>query len=245
MTLWQRWLTRPQDVLLRKALFQIHLWTGIGIGLYILMISVTGSILVFRRELFIRSEDGRIGGDAPYIPWLLDLHDNLLAGETGRTVNGIAAILLLLLAITGAVIWWPGVRTWRRSLFVETQASWKRLNWNLHSVLGIWFLLFVLMWGVTGLYLSFPGAFSAVADYVQPVDYTSVEYTERVSDRILYWLAYGHFGRFIRRIPGCGVECDLTLKIVWAGAALVPPVMFVTGAIMWWNRVLRRGNKKP
>ena len=150
MTLWQRWLTRPQDVLLRKALFQIHLWTGIGIGLYILMISVTGSILVFRRELFIRSEDGRIGGDAPYIPWLLDLHDNLLAGETGRTVNGIAAILLLLLAITGAVIWWPGVRTWRRSLFVETQASWKRLNWNLHSVLGIWFLLFVLMWGGHG-----------------------------------------------------------------------------------------------
>ena len=245
MTLWQRWLTRPQDVLLRKALFQIHLWTGIGIGLYILMISVTVSILVFRRELFIRSEDGRIGGDASFIPFLLDLHDNLLAGETGRTVNGIAAIMLLLLAITGAVIWWPGVRTWRRSLFVETQASWKRLTWNLHSVLGIWFLLFVLMWGTTGLYLSFPGAFLVVADYLQPVDYASAEYTERLSDRILYWLAYGHFGRFIRRIPGCDVGCDLTLKIVWAGAALVPPVMFVTGAIMWWNRVLRRGKQKP
>jgi uncharacterized iron-regulated membrane protein len=244
MTLWQRWLTRPQDVLLRKALFQIHLWTGIGMGLYILMISVTGSILVFRRELFLRDESGRNMGDPRFITFLLDLHDNLLAGETGRTVNGIAAILLLLLAITGAVIWWPGVRTWSRSLLVERQASWKRLNWNLHSVLGIWFLLFVLMWGVTGLYLSFPGAFSAVADYFQPVDYTSVEYTERGADRILYWLAYGHFGRFIRRIPGCGVGCDLTLKTVWAGAALVPPVMFVTGAIMWWNRVVRRGRKK-
>ena len=35
----------------RRALFQIHLWTGIGVGLYILMISVTGSAIVFRREI--------------------------------------------------------------------------------------------------------------------------------------------------------------------------------------------------
>src|SRR5207249_5480871 len=29
-----------------------HLWTGIGIGLYILMISLTGSVLVYRNELY-------------------------------------------------------------------------------------------------------------------------------------------------------------------------------------------------
>ena len=32
---------------MRKALFQIHLWTGIGLGLYVVLICVTGSILVF------------------------------------------------------------------------------------------------------------------------------------------------------------------------------------------------------
>ena len=32
-------------------MFQIHLWTGIGIGLYIVIVCVTGSVLVFRREL--------------------------------------------------------------------------------------------------------------------------------------------------------------------------------------------------
>lgn len=245
MTLWQRWLTRPQDVWLRKALFQIHLWTGVGIGLYIFMISVTGSILVFRRELFIRDESGRNLGDTPFITFLLDLHDNLLAGETGRTINGIAALLVVLLAVTGAVIWWPGIRNWRRSLLIDLRSNWKRVSWSLHSTMGIWFLFFVLMWGVTGLYLSFPGMFSAVADYFEPIDYTSVEYTERISDRVMYWLAYGHFGRFQRRIPGCAEACDLTLKAVWAGAALVPPAMFVTGAIMWWNRVLRRGKQKP
>src|SRR5262249_16788521 len=47
----QLWARQPQRVWLRRALFQIHLWTGIGVGLYVLMISVTGSILVYRVEL--------------------------------------------------------------------------------------------------------------------------------------------------------------------------------------------------
>ena len=243
MTFWQRWLTRPQDTWFRKAIFQIHLWIGMGIGLYVIMISLTGSILVFRRELFIRDEAGRNMGDTPLITFLLDLHDNLLAGETGRTINGIAAILVLLLAISGALIWWPGARIWRRSLAVDLRSSWKRLNWSLHSALGIWFLLFVLLWGGTGLYLSFPGIFHTVADYFEPIDYDSLAYTERLADRVLYWLAYGHFGRFERRLPGCGDACAMTFRAVWAGAALVPPAMFVTGAIMWWNRVVRRDRR--
>ncbi len=243
MTLWQRWLMRPQDVWIRKALFQVHLWTGIGIGLYIAVISVTGSILVYRVELFSRDGSGRNMGDAPFIRWLLDLHDNLLAGETGRTVNGIAALFVLLLAITGATIWWPGIRNWRRSLVIDLRSNWKRLTWSLHSTMGVWFLLFVLMWGITGLYLSFPQAFIAIADLVDPIDPTSD--SQRISDRVMYWLAYAHFWRFRRRIPGCGEACDMTLKAVWAGAALVPPAMFVTGAIMWWTRVLRGGSQKP
>jgi uncharacterized iron-regulated membrane protein len=37
---------------MRKALFQVHLWSGIGVGIYVLFISVTGSVLVYRNELF-------------------------------------------------------------------------------------------------------------------------------------------------------------------------------------------------
>src|SRR5271155_3347142 len=54
-SVWQRWLRQPQNVWLRKALFQVHLWSGIGIGLYVLMISVTGSVLVYSNELFVAS----------------------------------------------------------------------------------------------------------------------------------------------------------------------------------------------
>ena len=52
LTAWQRWVQRPQKIWLRRALFQVHLWSGIAVGLYILMISVTGSVLVYRNELY-------------------------------------------------------------------------------------------------------------------------------------------------------------------------------------------------
>ena len=42
---------RPQSLPWRRVLFQVHLWTGLAIGLYILVISVSGSAIVFRREL--------------------------------------------------------------------------------------------------------------------------------------------------------------------------------------------------
>ena len=52
MTAWQRWFRQPQSVWLRKAIFQVHLWTGVGVGLYIFVICVTGSVLVYRNELY-------------------------------------------------------------------------------------------------------------------------------------------------------------------------------------------------
>src|SRR4051812_1881955 len=51
MSFWSDWVRQPQRVWLRRALFQIHLWCGLAIGLYIVVLSVTGSALVYRREL--------------------------------------------------------------------------------------------------------------------------------------------------------------------------------------------------
>ena len=50
---WSRWVQAPQNVLLRKAIFQVHLWTAIGLGIYIFVISLSGSVLVYRNELYI------------------------------------------------------------------------------------------------------------------------------------------------------------------------------------------------
>jgi uncharacterized iron-regulated membrane protein len=51
LSLWRRWLQQPQRVWVRRALFQVHLWTGLALGVYIVVLSLTGSALVYRREL--------------------------------------------------------------------------------------------------------------------------------------------------------------------------------------------------
>ncbi len=301
-----RWGEQPQNVFVRRLLFQVHLWTGLAVGLYIFAIFLSGSVLVYRNELYrtFRPQPVLVGGvgaarpdealsaaaqraypgyaatdlrrgDAPNqaveitlrrgdealtrlfdpftardlgdpVPlgyrltaWLLDFHDNLLAGETGRRVNGIGAVLVLVLGATGAVIWWPGYRNWRRSLSVNLWPGANRMAWRLHSTLGFWLFIFVVLWGVTGAYLSFPGIFAAVFDWIQPYD--EVDPTERTVDRIQYWLAYLHFGRLGGRgISWCGRGlCDSLTKATWATAGLVGPALFVTGALMWWNRVVR------
>ena len=306
MTFWRRWVGRPQDLFPRKALFQIHLWTGIGVGVYVFLICASGSVLVYRNELsrkftakpvFVAALGPRLSAEElkeaarraypayqvkqvwegksadqavevvlergderkprlfdPYtgqdlgnsVPagfrftkWLLDLHDNLLYGETGRRVNGVGALFLTLLCVTGMIIWWPGIGSWRRSLTIDLRANWKRLNWSLHSALGFWFLGFVLLWGITGMYLSFQPQFSALADFIEPFDDAHPDEL-RIVDTIQYWLAYLHFGRLGGRIPGCGRGlCNSTTKLIWAVSGLVPPLMFMTGALMWWNRVVR------
>jgi len=44
-------LDKPRRLWWRKAIFQIHLWVGLVLCLYVLIIGVTGSILVFESEI--------------------------------------------------------------------------------------------------------------------------------------------------------------------------------------------------
>ena len=218
---------------LRRALFQVHLWSGIGVGLYVLMISVTGSVLVYRNELY-RASPGVMRATSR----LLDLHDNLLAGENGRRINGVGAGAVLAIAVTGLVIWWPGIRAWRRSLMLPRGVGWRRMTWHLHSMVGFWSVGFTVLFALSGAYFSFPSAFQEVADRLDPAP---IDAPFRMSDQVIYWLAYLHFGR----INGIGIPCrgpglcDQTTKAVWALFGLAPAAMFVTGAILWWNRVVR------
>jgi uncharacterized iron-regulated membrane protein len=51
MSFFGKLIHQPRKLWLRRALFQIHLWAGVLLSLYIVMIAITGSILVFRSEL--------------------------------------------------------------------------------------------------------------------------------------------------------------------------------------------------
>jgi uncharacterized iron-regulated membrane protein len=372
-------LHKPQSVLLRRALFQIHLWTGILTGLYILVVSTTGAALVFRIDLqraqhphlFTPSAPGptapaatilervrdafpddRLSGiDAPtttrptYLAYVIrgerfltilvdpvtgtvlgelperslvrtaqDIHFDLLGGRTGRVVNGIGAVFLLLMCLTGTVIWWQGLLNWRRGLMIDVRRSWKRVTWDLHSAVGFWTFALIAIWAVTGVYFAFPAAFyntvnrvspitvarapvsnpsgkgqqppswpamvdsahqrapgSAVARVVLPsndlgaflVQFSDVtptpagspnltsvyldQFTGEVleaptprrrtaGDVVMAWVAPLHVGNF----GGFGI------RLAWALLGLAPAVLYVTGFIMWWTRVVRRTrNQEP
>jgi uncharacterized iron-regulated membrane protein len=51
MTSLRQWIDRPQQIWLRRVLFQVHLWTGITAAIYAIVVSVTGSALVFHWEI--------------------------------------------------------------------------------------------------------------------------------------------------------------------------------------------------
>lgn len=279
MNVWRQWLQHPQSLGARQALVQLHLWLGLGAGLYILLISASGSAIVFRRELVkkysrrslvvaatgprmsldelrIRFEGTHHGFEVysvteparadrpdeailgnrherisrlvdPYtgsdlgdsrsrldraFQWLADFHYNLLAGASGRWFNGIGACVVTVLGLSGIVIWWPGAGHWRRGMNVRWAANFARFNWDLHSATGFWCFLLVLIWGMSGIFLCFPGVLTSL-----------------VSNTLVSWINRLHFGRF-----------GWFTQILWTILGLAPAVLFITGVLMWWNRVLRK-----
>jgi uncharacterized iron-regulated membrane protein len=208
---WQLWLDHPEKSWVRNIFFQVHFWVGAVVGAYIFVMSVSGSLIVYRNELSRKVS----------IEWLVDLHENLLAGSTGRWVNGIGAVCLALLCVTGAVIWWPGTKYWRRSLTVEWRASFARINWDLHSAAGLWCFLFVLMWAVSGIYLVFQDQF-VVSVFLDP------------AGRVASWLTQLHVGRF-----------NGLTEAVWALLGLIPAVLAFTGVFICCRRVIFKKPSNP
>jgi len=83
---------------------------------------------------------------------MYELHANLIRGEAhGVQVNGIGALCLLLLAITGLFLWWPGIKIWARGLRIGLGRSWRRINYDLHSAIGFWTLFIVFWWALSGI----------------------------------------------------------------------------------------------
>lgn len=212
---WHQWLHQPQRTRLHNALFQVHFWIGSVVGMYVTLVGVTGGIVVYRNEL------------AWWGPmrWLVKLHTNLLAGATGRIVNGIGAVCLTLLCLTGLIIWWPGVKYWRRSMEVNWRANFPRLNWDLHSALGFWFFPLLLVWGLSAIYFAFPQV-SSIFLALDPAD--------RFTDQWLFWLSEFHFGRF-----------HWLTEALWAILGLAPGLLAFTGTFICCRRIIFKKHSNP
>jgi uncharacterized iron-regulated membrane protein len=253
---------------------------------------------------------GRVLGELPsagVVPWLQNVHFNLLTGRKGRMVNGIGALLLLTLCATGLVVWWPGLSHWRRGLSIDVGRPWRRRVRQTHGVAGACTVVLIAMWATSGLYFAFPSQFRSVVHWISPIssvtepssvptasgeprpswrqlidtarrqvsgqsvarvvvpsnetaaflvmfsqraptpaagaDLTSVyldQFTGAVlsgpppkrataGDLVMAWIAPLHVGNF----------GSTSVRMAWCIMGLTPPMLAVTGLVMWWTRVGR------
>lgn len=218
-------LRRLRIALIRRIVFQLHLWTGLASGLYILAICVTGSAVVFRRDMnkAFCSIDG-FTCEPAWVNWLARFHGELLGGFTGMKWNGVGAILVMLMCLTGAILWWPSKGGWWRRMSVQWGSSGRRFLRDLHNMLGFWSFLLIVLWAFTGIYFAFPDIVNIPSQWFER-DGEITRMSLFLQDAIGV-LADLHFGR----------SYGLLVKILWALFGLVPCALFVTGALMWWKR---------
>jgi len=288
---WQRWIRAPQLLGWRRLLVQLHLWIGLLLGIYMVVLSVSGSLSVIRPDInrwsvprSVPVAGTRLTGEAlneavraaypeyesvqvferrrpespvivtvldhgkevdrlfdPYalrdiglmyppaveaIEWVVDLHDNLLAGPQGRAISGVGALLFLALVITGAIVWWPGVGRVKQNLLPGKPANSARFARRVHNALGFWTLALLFLWALTAIYLCYPDPFEWTIDYFDK----DLSDGQRPADWLVRLLVNLHFGR----------NWGMTVKWLWMVLGLAPAVLFVTGFITWWSRVVKR-----
>lgn len=100
----------------------------------------------------------------------------LLATPIGQPIVVWSTVIFLILLITGMVLWWP--KKWnkagtQKSFKIKWASTWRRVNYDLHNVLGFYFLTIAIILGFTGLYWYFPFAkksmhFMASGEYKLP-----------------------------------------------------------------------------
>jgi uncharacterized iron-regulated membrane protein len=204
---------------LKDAIRQIHLWLGLGTGIVVFIISITGCLYVFEQEireltqkdrLFVPEMQKPFIGVAtvvrnfekiaptekitriervnnipnatvaivsnkkkvyyfnPYtgglvkktgIDWLdtvEHIHTSLLLDEPGKFIIRWSVVLFVILLISGFVLWFPNqMRLLKQSLTIKWGASFKRVNYDLHNVLGFYSSWILIVIACSGLYFAF------------------------------------------------------------------------------------------
>jgi uncharacterized iron-regulated membrane protein len=87
---------------------------------------------------------------------VLEIHTSLLWGETGKFIQRWAVVIFVIMLITGLVLWFPNqMRLLRQSLKIKWKGSFKRVNYDLHNVLGFYASGILIVISLSGLYFAF------------------------------------------------------------------------------------------
>jgi uncharacterized iron-regulated membrane protein len=91
---------------------------------------------------------------------VLDIHLHLMMGKVGEQIVRWNVLIFFFMCITGLILWWPKQKGFlKRAITIKWNTKkWKRLNWDLHSVLGFYSLFVLLIISLTGIFWVFDTA---------------------------------------------------------------------------------------
>ena len=92
-----------------------------------------------------------------FFRFILDGHFYLwLPDAIGQPVVAWSTVVFVVMMISGIFLWWPRNRAARKQRFkVKFNASWKRVNYDIHNVLGFYMSWVAIVLAVTGLVWGF------------------------------------------------------------------------------------------
>ncbi|WP_460614365.1 PepSY-associated TM helix domain-containing protein [Hymenobacter seoulensis] len=94
-----------------------------------------------------------------------EIHMTLLLPEAlAKWVVGGSVMIFVLMLVTGVVLWWPKRKQERKQRFtIKWGARWRRINYDLHNVLGFYAASIGLLLALTGLFMIFPAVLTPIA----------------------------------------------------------------------------------
>lgn len=114
--------------------------------------------------------------------------------EIGQPIVGSATLIFLVMLISGLILWWPRNKAARKQRFsIKWNAKWRRINYDLHNVMGFyitWVMIFIVVtglvwtfqWFAKSVYWISSGGKSSLTAYYEPVSDKTGKTTAQLSD---------------------------------------------------------------
>jgi uncharacterized iron-regulated membrane protein len=143
--------------------------------------------ILYYNQVFVNPYTGQVLGtidkSTEFFYFMRRIHQNLLLRrDIGNMIVGWSVAIFVFILITGIVLWWPQrVAQIKQSIAIKWTAKWKRVNYDLHNVLGFYAFIFALIIALTGLTWSFAwweeSVFNAMGSTKKDVAYLNVRDT--------------------------------------------------------------------
>ena len=114
----------------------------------VLRIDGEGNVLRARR-------DSELFADGGLANTIIEIHHELLGGDTGKTIVGISGILLFTNLLAGIVVAWPRRGQWRRAVVPWPASTPIARLYSWHRALGLWVSIPALLLVSAGVMMAF------------------------------------------------------------------------------------------